>query len=131
LQQPGINQILIGIEAFNVGLVYTRRNHLIERLAQAFPLSQVGNSDAHILESYGQGSSEFQGSTAAELRTALVSGTTQVRKGKGLGGLSVLRNYSPRYLLRNMGWMVFNANPDEPITYTRLSHAMAPHSTAA
>lgn len=121
LCQPGIRQVLVGIEAFNGGLVYTRRNPLVEAVSRAMPLAQVGNSDAHILETIGQGASEFAGRTASELRTALEQATTRVRKGKGVDGFSVIRNYIPRYLLRKLGWVAYNAYPEAPLTYTRLA----------
>jgi len=124
LRQPGINRVLVGVEAFNGGLVYTRRNPLVEVMAQALPLAQVGNSDAHVLHTIGQGSSEFEGHTASELRTALEDATTRVRKGKGLNGFGVIRSYLPRYLLRKLGWVAFNAYPEAPLTYARLARVM-------
>ncbi len=124
LNHPGVKGTLVGIEAFNGGLVYTRSNPLVEALAQALPLAQVGNSDAHVLQTIGQGASEFEGHTVADLRAALTNKTTRVIKGKGLDGLSVLRNYLPRYVLRKLGWVAFNAHPDAPMTYARLGRAM-------
>ncbi len=124
LQEPGVSQVLVGIEAFNGGLVYTRRNPAVENRAQDFPLAQVGNSDAHVLLTIGQGSTQFEGRTASELRMALEKSTTKVRKGKGLDGLDVIRSYIPRYLLRKLGWVVYNENPEAPLTYARLTKAM-------
>lgn len=124
LSQPGVDQVLVGIEAFNGGLVYTRRNPLVEAMAQTLPLAQVGNSDAHILQTIGHGSSKFEGQTACELRTALEQATTRVRKGQGLDGFGVIRNYLPRYLLRKLGWVAFNAKPTAPLTYVRLAQVM-------
>jgi predicted metal-dependent phosphoesterase TrpH len=127
LRQPGIDQVLVGIETFNGGLVYTRRNVLVEAMAQALPLAQVGNSDAHVLHTIGQGSSEFEGRTALELRSALEQATTQVRKGEGLDGFGVIRSYLPRYLLRKLGWVAYNANPAAPLIYARVGRAMDHH----
>ncbi len=124
LKQPGVKRVLVGIETFNGGLVYTRRNPVVETRAQALPLAQVGNSDAHVLKTIGQGATEFEGRTAAELRTALERKTTRVRKGKGLDGLGVIRSYLPRYLLRKLGWVVYSKNPEAPLTYTRLTRVM-------
>ena len=124
LQQPGINKVLVGIEAFNGGLVYTRRNPVVENQSQELPLAQVGNSDAHVLLTIGQGSTQFEGRTAKDLRTALENSTTKVRKGKGLDGFGVISSYIPRYLLRKLGWVVHNANPEAPLTYARLAQAM-------
>lgn len=124
LNQPGIKNILVGVEAFNGGLVYTRSNPLVEALALALPLSQVGNSDSHVLKTIGQGASEFEGRTAGDLRKALENHNTRVVKGRGLDGIGVLRTYIPQYLLRKMGWVKFNSHPEAPITYARMARAM-------
>ncbi|MHC1783809.1 MAG: PHP domain-containing protein [Anaerolineaceae bacterium] len=124
LYQAGINRILVGVEAFNGGLVYTRSNPLVEALALALPLAQVGNSDSHVLKTIGQGASEFEGHTALDLRNALEKHATKVIKGKGLDGLGVIRSYIPHYLLRKLGWVVFNSHPEAPITYARMGRAM-------
>jgi len=124
LRQPGVKQVLLGVEACNGGLVYTRRNPLVEVMVQALPLAQVGNSDAHILETIGQGSSEFEGQSALELRYALEHAATRVRKGKGLGGLGVIRSYLPHYLLWKLGWVSYNAHPEAPLTYARLARVL-------
>lgn len=124
LQEPGVRQVFVGVESFNGGLVYTRRNSLIEAQSQALPLAQVGNSDAHVLKTIGQGSSEFEGQTARELRCALEQATTRVRKGKGLDGLSVICSYLPSFFLRKLGWVAFNETPEAPLTYTRMAHAL-------
>ena len=124
LRHPDIRQVLVGIETFNGGLVYTRRNPLVEAKARALPLAQVGNSDAHLLETIGQGSSEFDGQTADDLRTALLKATTRVRTGRGLDGINLIRHYLPRYLLRKLGWVAFNAHPQAPLTFARFTRAM-------
>jgi len=124
LQFPQVARILIGIEAFNGGLVYTHRNPMVAALAQTLPLSQIGNSDSHILQTIGQGATHFSGRTTGELRRALETKSTRVRKGEGLTGVSVLQAYIPRYLMRKLGWTVWNANRDAPMTYVRLSRLM-------
>lgn len=126
LLHPGANKIFLGIESFNGGLVYTRTNPYVEALALAVPIAQVGNSDAHILEAIGQGSTRFFGFTAQDLRESLERGWTRVRKGKGLGGLGVIRNYLPRYFLRKFGWVAHNYDPSSPITYARISKVSIP-----
>jgi hypothetical protein len=77
-----------------------------------------------VLRTIGQGSSEFVGQTAQELRTALEHATTRVRKGAGLDGFGVVTSYLPHYLLRKLGWVAFNAHPAAPMTYARLARAM-------
>ncbi|MEJ5202287.1 MAG: PHP domain-containing protein [Anaerolineales bacterium] len=121
LQKPEIRKFLVGVEAFNGGLVYTRSNPLVELQARLLPLAQVGNSDAHVIQAIGQGATEFAGRTAADLRLALETGATKVRKGHGLDGWAVLRRYIPYYLMRKLGWVVYNPHPRATFTYARLS----------
>ncbi|WP_322807176.1 PHP domain-containing protein [Thermanaerothrix sp.] len=124
LEHPEVRRILVGVERFNGGLVYTRRNPWVEAVASTLPLAQVGNSDAHVLRMIGQGATFFPGNTAAELRHALEHATTEVRKGHGLGGVEVLRDFIPRYILRKMGWVVHNSDPRAPLRLTRVSQAL-------
>jgi len=49
LQHPDAAKILVGVEAFNGGLVYTRSNQEVVEECSQLPIAQVGNSDAHIL----------------------------------------------------------------------------------
>jgi len=127
LRQPGIDKVLQGIEAFNGGLVYTRQNPLVEGMAKVLPLAQMGNSDAHVIQMIGQGATEFEGRTISDLRSAIEQRATWVRKGQGLDGLGVIRNYVPQYLLRKLGWVRYNAGPDAPLTFARMGRALRQH----
>ncbi|MHC1783811.1 MAG: PHP domain-containing protein [Anaerolineaceae bacterium] len=128
LFQRGVKNVLVGVEAFNGGLIYTRSNPLVEALSQALPLAQVGNSDSHVLKTIGQGATQFEGRTAADLRNALIHRKTKVVRSKGLDGLGILWNYIPQFLLRILGWVPFNAHPYAPLTYTRLAYARSYHT---
>lgn len=125
LDVPGVSKALVGVEAINGGLVYTRRNSIVSEQAQQLPLAQVGNSDAHVLLTIGQGKTEFEGKTADDLRHALESRATVAHMGKGLDGIGVLRSYIPRYVLRKLGWTEWNADPSQPMRLVRLSKVMA------
>lgn len=124
LRQPGVEKVLRGIEAFNGGLVYTRQNPLVESMARALPLAQMGNSDAYVLQMIGQGATEFEGISIADLWDAIGRRATRVRKGEGLNGLGVIRNYVPQYLLRKLGWVRYSAGPDSLLTFTRFRRAI-------
>ncbi len=125
LRQPAAQGVLVGVEAFNAGLVYTRSNTAVAQRCQELPISQVGDSDAHILKMIGHGASEFPGRSAADLRHALEHAETTPRRGSQLGGLEVVRDYIPRFLLRKLGWADWNAAPEAPLSLIRLSRAMA------
>ncbi|HVN54966.1 MAG TPA: PHP domain-containing protein [Anaerolineaceae bacterium] len=124
LQDTRVALCLVGIEAFNGGLVYTRSNPLVAAVATMLPIAKVGNSDAHVLPMIGCGSTEFAGTTAKDLLLALKTGKTTVRQGKGLGGFDVLKTYIPRYILRKIGWVAWNDDPQAPLKYVRLSRAI-------
>jgi predicted metal-dependent phosphoesterase TrpH len=124
IQNPDVARVFVGVEAYNGGLVYTRSNPIVETICQTLPMAQLGNSDSHFLQTIGQGSSFFQGKTASDVRTALVTGTTQVQKAAGLNGLAVLRSYLPRYILRKLGWVEWNESPQAPLKYVRFSPFM-------
>jgi predicted metal-dependent phosphoesterase TrpH len=118
---PFASNVLLGVEAFNGGLVYTRSNQTIAEQASHLPLAQVGNSDAHILQMIGQGASYFPGTTALDLRLALKQRQTWVAAYGNLRGAQVLTSYIPKYLLRIMGWAIWNESPSEPLKYARIN----------
>jgi len=126
LCQPGVDKVLLGVEAFNGGLVYTRRNPQVEEYARRLPLAQIADSDAHVLQMIGQGATEFEGKSIRDLRIAIEQRVTRIRKGEGLNGFGLIRRYLPHYLLRKLGWVIYNDHPNSPLTYTRMMRAIGP-----
>lgn len=124
-RDPQIRKTLIGVETFNGGLVYTRSTLPAERIVEGLEITRLGNSDSHILETIGEGSTEFEGKTAMDLRYALENYATVVRPGKGLYGAQVFRHWLPKYLLRKMGWVMWNENPAAPLQYVRTKTALS------
>jgi predicted metal-dependent phosphoesterase TrpH len=118
---PFASQILVGVEAFNGGLVYTRSNIPAAVESNNLPLACLGNSDAHILSMIGQGATYYPGGSVMDLRLALKQRQTRVVMNKNLGGMQVLTSYIPRYLLRMLGWAVWNENPAKPLKYARIN----------
>jgi len=125
LENEEAAKILVGVEAYNGGLVYTRRNNMVQSQSEELPLAQLGNSDSHILRMIGQGSSWFEGKTAHDLRKAILNRETTPRYGNGLTGAAVLTSYIPNYLMRKMGWVSWNASPEESIRFASLSKIQA------
>jgi predicted metal-dependent phosphoesterase TrpH len=125
LTHPEVVKTLIGVETFNGGLVFTRRNAMVEIESRTLPLAQLGDSDAHILRMIGTGSSWFEGITAQDLRTALINRTTTPRRGTGLTGAAVLTSYIPNYLLRKLGWVSWNSAPEASIRFANLAKIQA------
>ncbi len=119
LENPTAAKVLVGVELFNGGLVYTRANPAVSRRLHQLGLAPVGNSDAHILPMIGRGSTWFEGSSSRDLYTALMNKQTVPQSGRGLDGWAVMKSYIPRYVLRKLGWAAWNASPDESIRYIR------------
>lgn len=124
LQDAQLAQVLVGVEVFNGGLVYYRDNQATLRLVENLEVARVGNSDAHILQSIGEGSTEFSGNSAVDLRRALEAHATAVRIGTGLQGMQALRHWVPKYIMRKIGWVTWNDNPDMPLRYARMKTVM-------
>jgi predicted metal-dependent phosphoesterase TrpH len=123
--QPEVRRIMVGVETFNGGLVYTRGNLSAVSIAAKIDIAHVGNSDSHILQTIGEGSTEFAGTTAIDLRSALYARSTTTRIGKGLQGPQALRHWLPTFILRKLGWVVWNENPEAPLQYVRMKTAFS------
>lgn len=122
---PDIAKILVGVEGFNGGLVYTRSNSVALEIIQTTDVAWVANSDAHILQMIGQSATEFEGKTAQDLRRTLENHDTDIRMGNGLKGSQVLQHWLPKYVLRKLGWVTWNEHPQQPIRYVRMKQALA------
>lgn len=121
LSDPEISRILVGIEAYNAGLVHKGSNQLAQELAKALPVAPVANSDAHVLWMIGKGFSEFYGRTAADLRTALETHQTFAIAGSSSNPAKIVSTWLSGYLLRRAGWVTANAGPHAPIKFGRVS----------
>ena len=100
LDHPEASRILIGIETYNATALDRESNVQAQTLAAERPgIAQVGNSDAHILETIGLGTTEFLGYTAADLLDALWIGATEVRRGAQLGSARILGSWAINYVL--------------------------------
>lgn len=98
LRNPQVAETLIGIEVYNATALDRISNHYARILANRLDIAQLGNSDAHVVDAIGLGSTEFEGSTAAELLTALKNKTTKVRKQKEWSAFRILGSWGIRYM---------------------------------
>ena len=100
LQHPDASRVLLGIETYNATALDRESNLHAQTLAAEFPrLAQLGNSDAHTLQTIGLGTTEFLGCTAADLLDALWLGATDVRRGTLLGSARILGSWALSYVL--------------------------------
>jgi hypothetical protein len=129
-QHPVSNGVLVGIETFNGGLFHRSSNDLALDLAQEIARQQqniamLANTDSHALFTIGQAANEFTGKSQDELRSALVFGQTCPRVQQLSGPWSIITGWLPRFVLRNIGWIAWNAHPSEPIRYVRNSQIIS------
>jgi predicted metal-dependent phosphoesterase TrpH len=100
MQHPDASRILLGIETYNATALDRESNAHAQALAAQHPdLTQVGNSDAHTLETIGLGATEFLGYTGANLLDALWIGATEVCRGMQLGSARILGSWALNYVL--------------------------------
>jgi hypothetical protein len=97
IRDPELTETLIGIETYNATTLDREGNHYADVLANRYHMAKVGNSDAHILNAIGLGATEFPGSTAADLLTALQEGTTVVHKGQEWNNFKILGSWFAKY----------------------------------
>lgn len=119
LRDPLAAQTIVGIETFNGGLFLPHTNAAALRLARRLGLAQLGSSDSHVLSTLGQGTTGFEGRTAADLRAALLAHATTAHACSDVTGALVLGRWFPQFCLRKLGWVVSNAAPDRPLRYER------------
>ncbi len=98
LRNPQVAETLIGIEVYNATALDRISNHYARILANRLDIAQLGNSDAHIVDAIGLGSTEFAGNSAADLLTALKNKTTKVRKQKEWSAFRILGSWGIRYM---------------------------------
>lgn len=100
LAAPDTRRVLIGIETYNATVIDHESNQRAQVIAAEHNgISQLGNSDAHILRAIGLAATEFPGCTAADLLNALWTGTTEVHQGIRLNSARMLGTWAIHYLL--------------------------------
>jgi predicted metal-dependent phosphoesterase TrpH len=98
LRNPDVVETLIGIETYNATSLDRMGNQYARILSNRLNITQVGNSDAHVLQAIGLGATEFEGKSAEDLLIALKNGTTKIRKGKEWSAFRVLGSWGIHYL---------------------------------
>ncbi|MBI2723656.1 MAG: PHP domain-containing protein [Chloroflexi bacterium] len=101
------------LEEYNLspaGRVTSARARRLNR--ERYRLAAVGCSDAHFLQSIGSARTEFAGSTAAQLRTAIISRATSGAPGRsprlselGYRNIALQQWRGMMATPRNMGWV--------------------------
>ncbi len=100
LEDPELARVLVGIEAFNAGLLHMADNAIATALARDLPVARLGNSDAHIVRMIGTGTTWFQGTSAQDLRRALEAHSTEEVVFRPRPRLLLLSEWGARLALR-------------------------------
>jgi predicted metal-dependent phosphoesterase TrpH len=98
LRNPQVAETLIGIETYNASALDRISNHYASILANRLDIAHVGNSDAHVVDAIGLGTTEFEGHTAADLLAALKNKTTMVRKQKEWSTFRIISSWGMSYM---------------------------------
>ena len=95
------------IEGYNPTIFGKYVRGRVNRLAAELSIPIVGNSDAHVPAAVGRAWTSFPGSTADELRAAILSGTTRVG-----GGSDHTLSESPGIFARQMARNIIGVGQD-------------------
>jgi hypothetical protein len=98
LRNPEVAETLIGIEAYNATALDRVSIATARLLTSGLNLASVGNSDAHVLDAIGLGATEFAGTAAADLLSALRSGQTSIRRQKEWNTICILGSWLVNYI---------------------------------
>ena len=98
LRNPKVAETLIGIEAYNATALDRVGIATARLLTSRLNLTSVGNSDAHVLDAIGLGATEFEGTRAADLLSALRSGQTSIRRQKEWNTIRILGSWALNYV---------------------------------
>jgi hypothetical protein len=98
LRNPEAAKTLIGVETYNATAIGRIGNRHALELANQLNIAHVGGSDAHIVDTIGFGATEFAGSSATDLLTALKNSSTKIHKRKEWSALRILGSWGVRYM---------------------------------
>lgn len=98
LRNPKMAETLIGIEAYNATALDRVGIATARLLTSHLHLTSVGNSDAHVLDAIGLGATEFAGTGAADLLSALRSGQTNIRRQKEWNTIRIIGSWAVNYV---------------------------------
>ncbi len=98
LRNPLVAETLIGIETYNGTSIDRISNHSANLLASSLNIAKTGSSDAHVIDTIGFGTTEFEGSTAADLLMALKNKTTKARRQNEWSAFRIIGSWGMRYM---------------------------------
>jgi hypothetical protein len=119
LTKPALKNILRGIEVYN--MTTQPFDERVQRLSAYLPFSQTAGSDAHVYWAIGTGKTEFRGTTAKELRTALELGITIPHPYEEQDLMrKYIFNWLRRITMRRLGYVSHVSETEEAISTQRM-----------
>jgi len=103
LHNEEVKHVLKGIEIYN--MTTQPFDGMVLKLSQYLPLAKTAGSDAHVYWAIGTGKTEFEGTTAAELRSALVNLKTKAHPYEEDLMRKYIFNWLRRITLRRLGFV--------------------------
>jgi predicted metal-dependent phosphoesterase TrpH len=98
MRNSKVAETLIAIEAYNATALDRVNISTARLLTSHLNLTPVANSDAHVLDAIGLGATEFEGTTAADLLSALRSGQTSSHRQKEWNTARILGSWLVNYI---------------------------------
>ncbi len=125
LHAPEVTGSLIGIEAYNSGLVWPGSNAAAQALAYGLRLASTGGSDSHVRHTIGDAITTFPGHTIQDLRLALLQRKTQAVCQVQRNRISFLGLHLVYQILRKLGYASWSPEPNSYFTIRRLARVQA------
>ena len=118
---PRSKGVLKGIEVYNMA---TRAfNVTAEKLSVYLPLAKTAASDAHVFWAIGVGRTQFNGSSADELRAALENASTIPIPFEGQMRVLPLLSWIRRITLRRFGYASDSVSASSPVNTQRFDRS--------
>ncbi|MBX3036162.1 MAG: PHP domain-containing protein [Anaerolineales bacterium] len=122
MTNPRAKAVLKGIETHNMGTQNFDR--VAQKLSIYLPLAKIASSDAHIYWAIGAGRTEFDGTTANQLRDAIENNATTPIPYEEEFSAKAIFSWVHRITLRRFGYASDAITSNQPITSQPLTDTM-------
>src|SRR5215203_3802327 len=113
LNKPEVRNVLRGIEVYN--MTTQPFDAMVQKISSYLPFAKTAGSDAHVYWAIGTGKTQFNGTSASELRTALETGTTTALAYQEYLMRKYIFNWLRRITLRRLGYVSDNTSITDAI----------------
>jgi hypothetical protein len=110
LHNDEAKHVLKGIEVYN--MTTQPFDSMVQKVSEYLPLAKTAGSDAHVYWAIGTGKTEFDGTTAAELRSALMNIKTKAHPYEQDLLRKYIFNWLRRITLRRFGFVSDQSGAD-------------------